>query len=586
MNKKGIDLLLVNSFAPRNRIASDTALENSLALIRTYLEDRGFSIAVIDEQRVSAIEKGVPGWIIRLLRRLVQLQIKVHAGYWKMIMLLLLIIAWPVQAASIFFRRKYMDQLANNIVNLVSEKNIPIVAIKMWYGDSYKWSTMLAEKIRQANPHVVVVGGGPQANVYGEYVAEQQDFDLVIMGPGEEMLAKLINLRKTASNKAEFLQRVSQNISSTPLISVGQYCGKSVPVATFNTIPRYTPSDLADKMLFHTLVDGVGCTWSKCSFCSHTRQRTPYTPRPITKIKEEIVAMINQGVAFFRFSSSETPVYHGKAIAQMLLANNINIRYSMFVRAGKVTEETYQAYCQMIRSGLRAVFMGGETGHDAINAQVMNKGVTRRDIVETIECLKLAAAEVGAPCRIGLALIYPCPLLPGISLNDVFEANLRLIEDTLPDTVIVNPPGIFPGTTWFEKADSFGFKTDEGFVRKLMEYEYSIYKPAEFWPKINYLLNGQDLPELLQENGRLRKAIQDMAIPIGVSDELLMMTEAIGYRSKVDLLEFKKDSLIDIMSGSAHYLRKVVSKMNAHSQTLASSNAQHIFSDLIRQKLV
>jgi hypothetical protein len=294
--------------------------------------------------------------------------------------------------------------------------------------------------------------------------------------------------------------------------------------------------------------------------------------------------MINQGIAFFRFSSSETPIYHGKAIAQMLLASNINIRYSMFIRAGEVTEETYQAYCQMIRSGLRAVFMGGETGHDAINAAIMNKGVTRKNIIETIQCLKLAAAEVGSPCRIGLALIYPCPVIPGISLEAIYEENLSLIKDSLPDTVIVNPPGIFPGTTWFEKANTFGFKVDEGFVHELMEFEYSIYKPAEFWPKINYTLNGQDVPALLRETGRLSRAIQDLDIPIGISDELLMMTEAIGCGSKLELLQFKKNSLIDIISGSSHYLSKVVSQMNAHSQTLAASNTQHLINNGLIQK--
>ncbi|BBB90090.1 MAG TPA: cobalamin-dependent protein [Methylomusa anaerophila] len=578
MNKR-IDLLLVNSFAPRNRIASDTALENSLALLRTYLEKKGFAVAVIDEQRVGAIEKGVPRWVNRLLRRLVEWQIKVYARQKKLLLLPLMLAAWPVQAAGLYFRRRYMEELADTIVKLVKEGNIPVVGIKSWYGDSYKWSAMLAAKVRQAAPETVVVVGGPQVNVYGEYVTRNRHFDLAIMGPGEQMLEKLLRLRWTAANKEEFLRLVRHNISPAPLIRVGQYSGKSVPTATFNSIPRYTPAELTDKMLFHTLVDGVGCTWNKCNFCSHTRQQIPYTPRPVEQIKGEIVTMIQQGIAFFRFSSSETPVYQGKAIAQMLLANNINIRYSMFVRAGKVTDQTYQAYCQMIRAGLRAVFMGGETGHDAVNAAIMNKGVTRQDIIDTIHCLKLAAAEAGAPCRIGLALIYPCPVPPGVSLESVFEANLRLIEDTLPDTVIVNPPGIFPGTIWFEQADSFGFKAGAGFTPELMEYEYSIHKPAEFWPKLDYMLNGQDVPRLLRENGRLRQAIQAMGIPIGVSDELLMMTEAIGYRSKLDLLQFQKNSLIDIMSGSSQYLRTVVDQINASSQALAATNSPHFAAD-------
>lgn len=88
--------------------------------------------------------------------------------------------------------------------------------------------------------------------------------------------------------------------------------------------------------------------------------------------------MPQRGVAFFRFSASETPVEHGRKIAEAILAHGLNIRYSMFVRATKVTEETLAAYRIMIQAGLRAVFMGGETGHDGVNRDIMNKGVEKR----------------------------------------------------------------------------------------------------------------------------------------------------------------------------------------------------------------
>jgi hypothetical protein len=229
----------------------------------------------------------------------------------------------------------------------------------------------------------------------------------------------------------------------------------------------------------------------------------------------------------------------------------------------------------MIESGLRAVFIGGETAHDVINDKVMNKGVKRKDILETIQCIKFAAATVGVSCQVGLALIYPCPVLPEVNLETIFEENLRLVAEAMPDSVIVNPPGIFPGTVWFEQAASFGFRIDEKFTGQLMQYEYSIYKPAEFWPKINYSLNGQDLPSLLRQTGRMSKAIENLEIPIGVSDELLMMLEAIGRHSKAELFEFKKHSLIDIMSGNSKYLSAIVTEMNSYSKLLARSNQQN-----------
>ena len=204
--------------------------------------------------------------------------------------------------------------------------------------------------------------------------------------------------------------------------------------------------------------------------------------------------MSRQGIGFFRFSSSETPVEYGKNIAQAILDVGLTVNYSMFVRAVKVTPAIYEAYCLLIQSGLRAVFMGGETGHDLINAKVMNKGLRKKELVDTINCIKLAATTVGKSCRIGLSLIYPTPVVDGVTLQDVFEANMRLIQETVPDTVIVNPPAVFPKTTWMDNSSKFGFSIAPDFVYNLMQYEYSTYKPVELWGNLGFSLQGQNTP--------------------------------------------------------------------------------------------
>ena len=569
--KRTIDLLLINSFAPRQRIASDAALENGLALIRTFLETKGFKITVIDEQRLSNTEQGVPQWCSQFLRLLVNLQVKYYNSL-KHLTLLFLLTAWPFQSLSLFLRKKYMDRLIDKISQYVLANSVPIVGIKLWYGDAYSWSLELAKKIKQQSPNTIIIAGGPQVKVYGKKVLEEAVFDLAIMGPGEYILEELLNIFNSTKTKIDFLKKVSNEITQDRLIITGSY-SKDTNYMFPNFIPpQYREEDLNDKILFHTLVDGVGCTWNKCNFCSHSLQSVTHIPRPVVDIYSEIQSMTKQGIAFFRFSSSETPLAHGKAIAQILLDNNAHINYSMFVRAGNVTEETFNTYCLLIKSGLRAVFMGGETGHDVINEKVMNKGVTRRNIIETIQCIKLAAAKVNKPCKIGLSLIYPTPIIEGITFQDVFRENIDMIEQTLPDTVIINPPGVFPGTMWSEQAEHFGFKIDESFDTQLMSYEYSIYKPVNFWAKLQISLNGYDMKGLLQESGKFRQTVENLGIPTNISDEYLMMLTAIGHDSKTDLLIFKQQSLIDIMTGSSHYIKQIVEKINNYSRKMAADN--------------
>ena len=265
MMQNKLDLLLVNSMAPRQRIASDAALENSLAILRTYLEDKDFRVEVIDEQRISATEAGVPKWCVKLLQRIVWLQMKTYRKSLKYIWFIFMLLGWPVQALSMYYRTQYINSKINDIIRTIRESNTHLLGIKVWYGDSFKWSKLLAAKVRQACPEVIIIAGGPQVKVYGEHVFHETDFDVAIMGPGEEILKEMIALDRKVDNKAEFLHRFHTEISQSQLVQTGIFSSDDAEPAnrgqcsqTF-IIPRYRPVDLQDKLLFHTLVDGLGC---------------------------------------------------------------------------------------------------------------------------------------------------------------------------------------------------------------------------------------------------------------------------------------------------------------------------------------
>ncbi len=565
---KEIELLLVNSYAPRQRIASDAALENGLAILRTYLESQGYQTEVVDDQRVTAMTSGVPQFCLKLLSYMVSLQMKAYNRQAKFLWLLIMLLTWPLQALSLYYRRQFMSKRIDEIVRRIKENKIKFLGIKVWYGDAFTWSKLLAAKVRENCPDTVIIAGGPQVKVYGEHILADGDFDIAIMGPGEEVLEELLMLRQKNKGKREFINAFHNDYPSKLVKSGGYSTGCTDKMEKFIT-PRYRPEDLAGKILFHTLVDGYGCSWNQCSFCSHTRQNRVYQSRSIKEIVDEIEVMVEQGISFFRFSSSETPVNHGRKIAEEILKRGLNIHFSMFVRAVRVTPAAYEAFRLMIKAGLRAVFMGGETGHDQINEKIMNKGVKSKDIIDTINCIKLAATETNHNCRVGLSLIYPCPVTDGITLDEVFQENIRLIQAANPDTVIVNPPGVFPETKWMEKADEYGFSIEPNVIPSFMRYEYSIYKPVELWDKLGYKLQGLGGAELLKETGRFRAAVVKLGIPTDISDEYLMMTEAIGYTTRLDLLQFKSKSLQDIMSGNTTYMEQIIEKINQKSWQMA-----------------
>ncbi|MDF2929099.1 MAG: cobalamin B12-binding domain protein [Anaerospora sp.] len=566
---KKTELLLVNSYAPRQRIASDAALENGLAVLRTYLADRGHTVEVVDDQRVTAMTKGVPQWCLKLLQFMVGLQMKIYNKKIKSLWVMVMLLTWPLQSLSLYYRREFMNKRINDIIQEIKKSKANFLGIKVWYGDAFVWSKLLATKVKEACPDTIIIAGGPQVKVYGEHILLDEFFDIAIMGPGEEALEKMLMLRQKSKDKGEFLKAFHTEISVSKLIKTGTYSTVCCLTKNVFATPKYRNEDLQGKIFFHTLVDGFGCSWNKCNFCSHTRQNSTYQSRPIEEIVDEIEEMARQGISFFRFSSSETPVEHGKKIAEEILKRKLNINFSMFSRAAKVTPALYDAYYIMIKAGLRAVFMGGETGHDLINEKVMNKGVRSKDIVDTINCIKLASSAAKNNCRVGLSLIYPCPVVEGVTLEEVFREDMRIIQESNPDTVIVNPPGMFPETEWMENAAKYGFKAEENFVVNFMKYEYSIYKPVELWEELGYSLQEMSGAELLKETGRLKQEIVKLGIPTDISDEYLMMTEAIGYNTRLDLLQFKSKSLQDIMSGSTTYMEQIIEKINQKSRQMA-----------------
>jgi hypothetical protein len=257
----------------------------------------------------------------------------------------------------------------------------------------------------------------------------------------------------------------------------------------------------------------------------------------VDRIIEEIRTMRQQGIGLFRFAGSDTPPEFGAAIARGILESGLRLEYAMGSRARKGAKEQatfarlVKDYTLMIRAGLRAVFIGGETGNDTVNEVTMNKGLRSEDLLWTIRALREAEKRAGRHVDISLAMIYPTPLTEKqtVTLADVWADNMALAKEARPDSVMVTPPGPFKNTEWFRDRDRFGFEMEEDFVRQMMEWEYVLYKPPALWPRLGFSLNGLDFAGIMRECGRLRMAIERLGIATDLSDEHFLLLRACGF---------------------------------------------------------
>ena len=578
------DIWIWNSMAKRRRSASDTFEENGIHLLKSSLAIDDFSLRIIDWATPDGFNSITPGvlskWIHVLYKPLLNQNIpkvfKVVPG----------ILAGILQNQLSKAQHKRLTRKLQSLALQVAKAQLPIFGIKVWYGEAFSYSKLLTDLIHQYAPQTIVIAGGYHATLYEEDILKYSNFDLAIAGNGEEGLTEILKQIKQYGkwDKELFLANFKKQQSTSPISGLIYRDGelvksnsrdnnRSIP----NIIPDYPLEN--NKTRVHILLESIGCPWNACNFCVHNKFVPVYHSRKVSDIVNEIKEMISQGIGLFRFAGSDTPPRYGSTIAEGILEAKLNVEYTMGCRAVKnckdeqVYDETVLNFEKLIQSGLRGIFMGGETGNDTVNHEIMNKGIIAEDILYTIKAVRQAEHNVKQKITVSLAFIYPTPLAENVSLTEVFDDNIALITQSQPDSVMVTPPGPFKNTKWYCESDEYGFDLSEDIIPRTMEYEYVLYKPLDMWDEIPFSLKNMDFKEMLSESQRLRKFIEsNLKIPTDLSDEHFLMIRSAGLLTEEGIKTFKRKSLLSIISSDYTYVNTISNKISSYSKQLADSN--------------
>ncbi len=587
------EIWLWNSIATRKRSPSDGFLENGLGLLKAYLEEKNHNVRVIDWQKNEFYKKINFKWLLFLNTISTQLLFWL-AKKRKIYAVLFFPFFNFVQEISTRIQKKKMKQYLRRLGDDIINSGIKIFGIKVWYGESFVWSNWLAQYIKQKDPSILLVAGGFHVTLYEEDFLKNSVFDLGIVSEGEKPLEIILDITDNHKNnwdKEEVLKQIRNKAKKEELKNLVYREGKNINVSKRyfpdiknKSFPKYDKDSINGKLKIHVILDSFGCPWGKCNFCVHPHFHTGFYPRPVDKIISEIELMLKQGIGLFRFAGSETPPGFGAKISKEILNKRLNIRYSIGCRAVSGIADSKAVYKQtlnnfelMLKSGLRALFMGGECAEDTINEKIMNKGVVTKDIILTIKAYREAEKNTGIKAYLSLAFIYPTPLVDNIKLNKVLYDNLDLIDKTKPDSVIISPGTPFKNTKWYQEAEKFGFKIPKDFVPKMMSCEYVLYKPPSLWPSPGDINMGKlNFREVLEECGRFRKIVEEKGIPTDITDELFLMIGGAGYFGKKGLVKFKKDTSIDLVSSNYKNIERITRKTNDYSKKLAESNPGRI----------
>jgi hypothetical protein len=581
------EIWLWNSMARRRRSASDTFEENGIQIIKQHLSNLGHTVKVIDWATSEGYNSLSPYFLKKINSRVFLLLLKKHHKFSKNILSAL---SFLVQSILSHLQSRRMKKKLKMLAKDLGKQNIKFLGIKLWYGEAFTWAKYLLEQTNRYAPNTIVIAGGYHATLYQENVLQYSNFDLAITDEGEYLLHELLSLEADlmpSCTKKDYYLHLLNKLTENPLegliyrdngtIKKIQRSSYTREIERKKAIPQYDPT--STKVKVHILIESLGCPWNKCTFCVHNQFAPVYRTRGIDEIIQEIVIMIGQGIGLFRFTGSDTPPQFGKSIATAILTKGLHIEFAMGCRAvsNSKAPEKYQeivgCFAVMLRAGLRSVFIGGETGNDLINDVIMNKGLNSEDLIYTIKAIREAEQKTGIKLTISLALIYPTPLVGGVTNDQVKHDNIALISACKPDSVMISPPGPFKNSVWYNEREKFGFEMSENIIPEFMEYEYVLYKPLNMWPNLNIKLHGKTFKEILSESQKFRQIIeQELKIPTDLADEHFLMIRSAGLLSSEGIQAFKQGSLTSIVSGDYTYLDHIAGKVNNYSRALALCN--------------
>ena len=576
-------ITLWNSIAKRRRSLSDTFYDNGLATLKGYLEDRNHTVEVIDWARDDFFTMLTVPFLARWIRNIYSSMARSKS---KLAGRCLGFISVYLQEIHAIIQEVRFKKQARHLAYELKNDNARIFGVKLWYGEAFKNAKELITLINKIAPEIITIAGGYHVTLYEEHLLENSTFDLGVVCEGEFALEKIlaiIDQNKENWNKHNVLSTIIdaaekgeiENLIYRKNGKIHKTKRRHIAGHSLKSIPRYTMNE--NKVRIHVMVESLGCDWGKCHFCVHPHFYSSYSLRSPDEVVNEIEEMLKIGIGVFRFAGSDTPPHFGARIAQKIKERRLKVVFGIGSRAIKGAQKQYEhlvtSYTTLIENGLRAVFMGGETGNDIINEEVMNKGVFFDDIVTTIKALREAEKRAGAKVFLSLAFIYPAPLLGKVTLAQVKEDNLRLLKETMPDSVMITPPGPFLHTKWYDEKDKFGFKVDEHIIRQAMEYEYVLYKPPHLWPNLGISLEGKPFKKLLAECNEFRNIVEkELHIPTDLSDEHFLMFYAAGIREKAEVSKAKEETMLDIVSCDYSLTKNISMKVYEFSLNVSREN--------------
>ena len=339
----------------------------------------------------------------------------------------------------------------------VAQMNPSIVGITI-HTPTIMERTRLAKLLRERLPHTLLVAGGHHPSAEPEHLLQNSDFDVCVIGEGEETLLEIAQRIEEGEGR-ERTDWLAQ-IRGVVYKHEGEIAKTELrpPVADLDALPvqalhllgleNYGPHPLLG-IRSSCLLTYRGCPMG-CVFCmnpqgSKVRKRSP--PLVVDEIEQVVdrfdVRGFNVHDNLFGLDRR-----HSTAICDEIIRRNLDVQWECWTGGSLVDEELAE---KMKASGCVRIGFGAESGDDEVLSKA-RPGFTAAQHLEGIRHLRTAGIEVVPFFIFGL---------PGESETSV-RRTVEFAKQCGVDEVCLNILRPYPGTAVWRDPEAFGARITHG----------------------------------------------------------------------------------------------------------------------------
>lgn len=257
---------------------------------------------------------------------------------------------------------------------IITANQCDIIGVSLYEYSEY--NRLLLGYLRQLTSTKIILGGAFTGHLTMHEIntiIDDNYVDFLVIGAGELALPKLLEYIEEKNNLLpENVVDIAKGVEISSLTK------KAIPNLNVLPIPDFSQSNIEKypcPLTILPLQTARGCTWRKCTFCSHHNGYFgEYHTFSIATVINTIAQLSQKyNCHHFVFHDDEIPANRLKAIGLALRKRNINVAISAYVRADNLFMQDH-IFKELYNLGIKGLSWGIESGSQNV-LNCIKKGI-------------------------------------------------------------------------------------------------------------------------------------------------------------------------------------------------------------------